>query len=496
MNICILSPPLAIQRGDFLGSGVPYWPLEAAILAGYLRARGDEVAVLDLFGLAPTTLTPEGDLYWQGDPLSKHLSSPALQTAELIAVFAISSMAHRAVLDMVQTLRYAYPAAKIAVLENAQAVTAYAIDRFAHDFFSSGADFLLCGDIHDAWEAVAAWLDGSSKPSNVVAAEDPQASPQRLTKPSTTAIPPPAFDLLPLQNYWDLPYAHGPKYGPYLPILTSRGCPWPCDFCVIPTTNHRRWHGRPAKEVVDEMCSLARCYGVRDFHIEDPNPTVDKHRWRRICELLIARKENLRFYMVSGTKAETIPLEDIELMAQAGCRYVSISPESGSSQLCKAMGKRFEHSRALSLVKRCHAFGIRTQACFLVGHPMEKESDHAQSTEYLGRLLDAGLDEVAIFIVAPLPGSKICDDRDIVFSDASALVSFSPRGREQFETLARRRRDLIKLFFQRKSPTELVKQGARAMLGRAQTKMENLPRRIAFVARHALACKVRRLMDG
>jgi radical SAM superfamily enzyme YgiQ (UPF0313 family) len=51
------------------------------------------------------------------------------------------------------------------------------------------------------------------------------------------SLPFPAWALFPLENYWNLRFAHGPQTTErYLPLLTSRGCPYPCKFCVAPTT--------------------------------------------------------------------------------------------------------------------------------------------------------------------------------------------------------------------------------------------------------------------
>ncbi len=71
MRVAIVSPRLAIQKGDFLGSGVPYWPLEAAVTAAFIRDSGEQIQFFDLFGLEPSRLSEEGDHYWQGAPLER-----------------------------------------------------------------------------------------------------------------------------------------------------------------------------------------------------------------------------------------------------------------------------------------------------------------------------------------------------------------------------------------------------------------------------------------
>jgi len=65
----------------------------------------------------------------------------------------------------------------------------------------------------------------------------------------------------------------------------------------------------------------------------------------------------------------------------------------------------------------------------------------------------------------------------------SALPSFSPKGRTNYEMLNRRRQKLIRTFFIIKlmQGMGLWQQGLRSLLGTPQTKMENLPRRVVFI---------------
>ncbi|MGH6690073.1 MAG: B12-binding domain-containing radical SAM protein [Gammaproteobacteria bacterium] len=485
MRLTLITPRIAVQKGDFLGSGIPYWPIELATLAGQLRTADESVSVIDLFGRAPSRLSDGGDHYLQGMPIGEHVRHDAVQGAEGFILYAISYMSHQELVDIIRTLKQARPDAWVAVLENSQAVTAYSLQRVADELFRAGADVLVCGEAYFNWSEIKAFLaDPETRPipANVIARNGPR-TPRRITAKSTR-YPLPAWDLFQLKSYWSIPYSHGPKTRRFLPILTSRGCPYSCDFCVVPETNDRRWRGNSPTEVVREILELRDRFGVRDFQVEDLNPTVSHTRWEEICRLLIERNANIRFYLVSGTKAETVRIDQVPLLAAAGCRYISISPESGSLRVMKAIGKPFDYEHGLDLVSACRANGIYTQACFLVGHPSESEDDFKRSCAYLVRLVAAGLDEVAVFIVAPFAGSALFAQDRIFLQDHAALVSFSPRGRGDHATVARRRRQLIRVFVReklRRGP-DLWLQAVRSLCGIPRTKMENLPRRAAYIA--------------
>lgn len=484
MKLTLISPRLAIQKGDFLGSGVPYWPVELATLAAYSREQGDEVSLIDLFGSNPRQLSDVGDYYLQGESIDSYLASDALRQGEAFILYAISYMSHQELLSIIARLKQTFPYVPVAVLENSQAVTAFSLQRLASDYFDIGADLLICGEPYYNWDAIKRILAGQSmdlKPRNLITRES-TSDPERMTVKGMR-YPLPAWDLINLRGYWGIPYSHGPKTKKFLPILTSRGCPYPCDFCVVPETNNRRWRGNEPEYVVDEILALRDRFGIHDFQVEDLNPTVQHQRWEKICELLIEREANVRFYFVSGTKAETLHIDKIPLFAKAGCRYISISPESGSKELMRIIGKKFNHEHGIELISACRANGIRTQACLLVGHPDETENDFKASNDYLSRLVHAGLDEVAVFIVAPFAGSKLHGKSNITLNNKTALISFSPKGRTNYKTLERRRKMLIRTFFFQKLKCgfDLWLQGIRAIMGVPETKMENLPRRIVFI---------------
>ncbi|MCM2328665.1 MAG: radical SAM protein [Lysobacter sp.] len=480
----LVSPRIAVQKSDFLGSGVPYWPMELAVFAAFLRDRGDEVTVFDLFGASPGTLEDRGDHYLQGQALGERLGETAFTAADAVVVYALSYMSHRELLALCSEIRARRPEVPLAVLENSQAVTAYGLDSVAGELLASGADLLICGEAYWNWAELRDCLmrrGAMPVPENAISASRVAGMHRRIEK--EPSYPVPAWDLFPIANYWRLPYSHGPKTARYLPVLTSRGCPYPCDFCVVPETNNQRWRPRTPKEVVDELVALRDRFDVHDFQIEDLNPTVRGDRWRAVCEELVRREAGIRFYFVSGTKAETVKVEDVPLLARAGCRYISISPESGSPRLMKVIGKRFDHAHGLELARACHREGIAMQACFLVGHPDETEADFEASRAYLRDLVRAGADEVAIFVVAPLAGSTLFKRKTIPIVEQGALVSFSPKGRLDWETVSLRRKTLIRIFFieKLKRGGALWMQGLRALFGTPRTKMENLPRRVGYL---------------
>ena len=194
MRLTLISPRIAVQKGDFLGSGIPYWPVELATLAAFLEEHGDRVDIIDLFGAAPGRLAEMGDYFLQGAPLESYLETPAIRQSEGFILFALSYMSHRELLEMARVLKAACPSVPVAILENSQAVTAYSIPRLSAGFFAAGVDALLCGEPYFNWDEIADCLrrlDPADAPGNVVLRDHPADRPvgRRTAKQSRYPVP-------------------------------------------------------------------------------------------------------------------------------------------------------------------------------------------------------------------------------------------------------------------------------------------------------------------
>ena len=289
-----------------------------------------------------------------------------------------------------------------------------------------------------------------------------------------------AWELFPVQNYWKLKYAHGPlTANQYLPILTSRGCPYACRFCVIPETNDLKWRSRSAIHVVDEMEYWLKKWNIKEFHIEDVDPTISDKRTQEICHEIIRRNLLIRWKICSGTKVETIKSEKtIELMAQSGCRYISISPESGSSKVMRLINKPFNYQHAVKLIGKMNEVGIFTQACFVLGFPGEEDEDRKLTRKMVFDLAKAGVSEIALFIVTPVPGSDIFEELS-GYTDYSQL-NFSPNWRQDYNEINQFRVKLYAEFLWWKlrfHPLSILKQPLNFLFRKFNTKMEMTPYR-------------------
>ena len=217
--------------------------------------------------------------------------------------------------------------------------------------------------------------------------------------------------------------------------------------------------------------------GVTEFHFEDLNPTVNDKRTKELCNLLIEKNLKISWKMVAGTKVESIKdLETVRLLKKSGCNYISISPESGSKDLMKEINKPFNYEHAIKIIKEMKKNKIFSQACFVIGYPGEKKIDLKKIKNMIFNLTKIGIDEIAIFIITPVPGSKIYENFE-GFETLSNLT-FSPIWRNDYKSLNRIRLQMYSILVKLKiifHPIRVFKQALNFFNKSFNTKMEMVP---------------------
>ena len=479
MNAVLVNPNLMALRDDVFTTGVVYMPIGLAYVAASLRADGIPTCVVDAFGSEPTKTRIEGKFLVFGLECAEVVRRIP-SDASVVFLYANQLANFQSMANILKAIKAARPTLPLVVVENTQAVTAFALRAVAKSLFDAGADYLLEGEAEQAAVHVARALSTGADASHLPGLSSRAFANPSGPKAAIDELPFPAWDLFPIRNYWSLHFAHGPLSSRrYLPLLTSRGCPYPCKFCVVPATNNQRWRGRSAASVVAEMEHWQQSLGVSEFHIEDLDPTIDDKRTQAICRAILDRKLRVRWKLVAGTKVETMRSEEtIDLMAQAGCRYISISPESGSARVLKLMAKPFKVDHAFRLIGRMNRVGIRSQACFVIGFPGETDEDREMTRTLVRDLTRSGVDEIALFLVAPVPGSAIFDQ--LTGYQSLSELNFSPTWRADYPVLSRFRMQLYREFLIGKTlrfPLKIARQAFNFAFRRFETKMEMVPYR-------------------
>jgi anaerobic magnesium-protoporphyrin IX monomethyl ester cyclase len=209
------------------------------------------------------------------------------------------------------------------------------------------------------------------------------------------SLPRPAFNLLPIEKYRIL----GRKL---LPIMSSRGCPFQCSFCVASQMFGAGFRSRNSKNVLDELEWLRDEYGAQGISFQDDTLTFNKKRILEICDGIIERKINLRWGC--GTRADVVTKEILAKMQKAHCDEICFGVESGCQRIRDALKKRVSTEQIENAIKWAKEAGIFVTASIILGYPGETKETLTQTLEFIRKVEP---DDVYLCHATPYPGTEL-----------------------------------------------------------------------------------------
>ena len=435
----IVVPPVTCHKLD-PHSGFPFIPHMAGYLASAIDNTEHKVEIIDAFSNNPNQAIKYQDFMFLGMKTEEILESINIKS-KAVFIYARTIIDYEIIKILISEIKNKLKK-KVVLFENTQCVDALALKPIYKDILSIGADFIIFGEPENRIKKITEQLlsDKRIEIKGVAYKIDEEIyynSDIPYIK-DLDSIKFPLWDRWNLDGYWKMNFSHPPskKNDRFVTLITSRGCPFRCTFCVAPEINPI-WRYRSAKNVIDEIEYFNKKLGINDFHISDFNPTIREDRFVEICNEIINRKLKITWKIAQGTKIETLKDNNtIDLFYKAGCRFLSFSPESGSSFVMKnIINKPFKHNRALEILSRMKKVGIMTQACFVVGMPGELFKHRIESLIYMLKLCYRGVDEVACYIITPVPGAKIFGHKDLGGYKSLSECSHTPTWRSDFTQL-------------------------------------------------------------
>lgn len=241
------------------------------------------------------------------------------------------------------------------------------------------------------------------------------------------------------------------------------------------------WLAKSTPRVLEEIQFYIDTYGIRDFHLQDENFAINRKRVESICRGILDREMNITFCFPSGLKMETLDENLLELLADAGCRYFSLSPESGSTRVLALMNKTADIERVPALIKKASDLRIATCCFFVAGTPGEIPPDRRETRAFIRKLARTGVDEIVMPIMTPFPGTPSMDSLELQgFTEIDELC-FSPVWRSDYPKLDRFRKNtylqfyMIRIFYH---PIRFIGMLGRILNGKCRTKGEMTARRL------------------
>ena len=201
-------------------------------------------------------------------------------------------------------------------------------------------------------------------------------------------------------------------------MLSSRGCPYRCTFCLWPDVLYgHKFRARSAENVVDEIEEAVRVYGHDEIYFDDDTFSIDHQRVMDICRLIMERGLEKEVEWIAQRRGDMVDREMLEAMKAANCGYILFGVESGSPRMLKKMKKGITLDQVRHAFQLTRDVGIKTQAFFLFGMPGETQ-ETIQETIDFAKELNASSTQFAVAI--PHPGTalyKECKDNGWLTSE-------------------------------------------------------------------------------
>jgi len=243
-----------------------------------------------------------------------------------------------------------------------------------------------------------------------------------------------AWDLINIKEYAKYSNWNGSlKEKFYIPILTSRGCPFDCTFCCNKYVIGKKFRARSPENVLAEIKFLYNKYKVREIHFFDAVFNYDTERAKEICHLIINSGLKLSLAFPHGIRADIMTDELIDLLKRAGTYKLVYGIETASSRLQKEIKKNLDVKQVKDIIKKTADAGIIVGGYFMLGFPTES---YEEIQETINFAVGSDLDLAAFFKVT------LYDDALKRYQAAMDLVEKGgefPGGFEEFSYYSKKR---------------------------------------------------------
>jgi len=185
-------------------------------------------------------------------------------------------------------------------------------------------------------------------------------------------------------------------------LITSRGCPFNCDFCSRPIFGNQ-FRTRSAANIVDEIETVL-AFGYERIWFADDCFTLNRKRLIDICNEILQRRIKIDWECLS--RVDTIDREMTEKMKQAGCVRMFFGIESGNDSVLTLMKKQATTKQAKEAVHATKLSEIQVGAFFIVGYPGETNQTVLDTVRFAASL---PLDYLSFTLPYPIPGTPLYD---------------------------------------------------------------------------------------
>ncbi len=270
-------------------------------------------------------------------------------------------------------------------------------------------DFIPRGEFEYTLRDLARVLADGGDPATVAGLAyrqngEVRTTPDRPLQMDLDEIPFPDRTIVPNSDYRSAVFEGGTP----TTMVSSRGCPAYCTFCLWPDTLYgHRFRARSAANVVDEIEQVVTGYGVDEIYFDDDTFTFGRKRLMEMMGLIRERGLHHRMQWRCQSRVDTVDRESLIAMRDAGCNYIYFGVESGSQEMLDRMRKGISVEKARESFALAKEVGIKRQAFFLFGMPGETHETIQQTIDLAKALAP---DSVQFAVAIAHPGTRLYEE--------------------------------------------------------------------------------------
>lgn len=278
---------------------------------------------------------------------------------------------------------------------------------FKPEIYSKYADFIIQGEPENA----ANKISNNSIPKGIVKSEPVKYLDN---------LPFPFWEIFPIKDY---SYSPVITKKPFLPILSSRGCSYSCNYCPYKAYYGNCRQRRP-ESIIEELKHIVNEYGIKGILFRDPLFTTKRKRAEQLANSIIKNKIDIEW--TCETHFDLLDEKLIGLLYKAGLRSINVGIESSNEEIMEKSTRKYakkEHQE--KIIKYCDKTGIKVSAFYILGLKGETERSINQTIEYAKNL---NTFSAQFFISTPFPGTEFYEEvKDKIFeTDWTKFNSFTP----------------------------------------------------------------------
>jgi anaerobic magnesium-protoporphyrin IX monomethyl ester cyclase len=410
MKVLLINPPQLFYPGSDPPAG--NLPLGLMYIAAVLERAGYKTEILDAF-MTDASFLKVGDTLEVGMPYGKIREEIRRRKPDIVGIASPFTCQAENAIRVGDIAKEVDP--NISTVVGGPHVTAVPVE------FLEGAkniDIAVVGEGEYTMLDIAKCFEGKMNTDDVQGIayrQDDGTVKQNALRPfieDLDELPYPAYNLVDMKRYLN------PKRIEYrsfkdraVSMITSRGCPFNCNFCSVHLHMGKKFRAHSVNYVVNHIEYVMNKYGVRTIFFEDDNLTFDVKRLEAICDKIIERSIRFNWETPNGIRADYLTLNLLKKMKRSGCQSVFFGIESGDQYvLDNVIGKSLNLKRVVNVAKMCKDIGLRTAAFYIIGFPGERKENMLKTVELALRLkrdFDVGM---LLHVATPSLGTRLYED--------------------------------------------------------------------------------------